>query len=174
MLHLFYSRVQNPTNRFSVSDSIFPDIPAKLGRSVKQQPSSSAHLMRQFLRGLFVVYVRLKILNSYRFTCPTPDVCHVWGGCGWHKHIPKCSKYHRQRDASHTAKLDLAKDNCPRPLIVSVVYLDMYHVRIYSRVFQMYHPCMRRELPCSIRTPANQTSRIEHCIHACKSLQQVI
>jgi hypothetical protein len=33
-----------------------------------------------------------------------------------------------------------------------------------------HHPCMRRELPCSMHTPANQTSRIEHDTHASKPL----
>jgi hypothetical protein len=41
-------------------------------------------------------------------------------------------------------------------------------VSFYSLVFQMHNPCMRRELPCSIHTPANQTSRTEHGIHASK------
>jgi hypothetical protein len=50
----------------------------------------------------------LPILHSYLFPNLIPDVCHAWGGCGWHKHIPMHFKYHRQRDASLTAKLVLA------------------------------------------------------------------
>jgi hypothetical protein len=55
------------------------------------------------------VDICLPILHSYwRPSVLIFDACHAWGGCGWHKHIPRHSKHHRQRDASLTAKLDLA------------------------------------------------------------------
>jgi hypothetical protein len=54
------------------------------------------------------VDICIPILHSYRPPSLLPDACHAWGGCGWHKHTPKHSKHHRQRDASLTAKLDLA------------------------------------------------------------------
>jgi hypothetical protein len=51
----------------------------------------------------------LPILHSYLFpSMLLSDACHAWGGCGWHTHIHKHSKHHRQSDASLTAKLDLA------------------------------------------------------------------
>jgi hypothetical protein len=81
-------------------------VPAKLSRNAKQHSSNSAHLMRRFVPGL--VDMCLPILHSYCFLSLIPDVRHAWGGCGWHKHIIKHSKHHRQRDASLTAKLDLA------------------------------------------------------------------
>jgi hypothetical protein len=59
----------------------------------------------------------LSILHSYWFTSPILDVCHAWGGCGWHKHILKHFKY-RQRYASQGAKLDLAphQSQAPSPI----------------------------------------------------------
>jgi hypothetical protein len=59
-----------------------------------------------------------------------------------------------------------ANANRPRPFIASILYPYLRHVVLNSLVFQIYHACLRRELPCSICTPANQTSRIEHGTHA--------
>jgi hypothetical protein len=50
-----------------------------------------------------------------------------------------------------------------------IVYPNLRHVRICSLASQKHHPCMRRELPCFIPTPANQTSRIEDGTHASKA-----
>jgi hypothetical protein len=52
--------------------------------------------------------------------------------------------------------------------IVCSVYPNLRHVRFRSLAFQKHHPCLRRILPCSIHTPANQTSRIKHGTHASK------
>jgi hypothetical protein len=104
------------------------------------------------------VYMYLPIHHCYRFTSSIPDVCHAWGACGLHNLIPKHSKHHyRQRDASQSVKLDLAPNPSQSPL-------HIYNVRclskpasygFYSLVFHIHHPCMRRELPCSIHTPMN-------------------
>jgi hypothetical protein len=48
------------------------------------------------------------------------------------------------------------------------VYPNLRHVRSCSLAFQKEHPRKRRELPCSIHTPANPTSRIEYGTHASK------
>jgi hypothetical protein len=53
------------------------------------------------------------------------------------------------------------------------VYPNLRHVRFCSLAFQKYSMFPRRELPYSIHTPANQTSRIEHGTHAFKPLQKV-
>jgi hypothetical protein len=49
-----YSRVQVPTHRFYVIYSIFRDMMAKLSRNAKQETPTSAHPMRQFVRGLSI------------------------------------------------------------------------------------------------------------------------
>jgi hypothetical protein len=110
----------------------------------------------------------LKILYSYLFSSLTPDVCHAWGGCGWHKRIPKHSKHHRQTDASLSAELDLAPHQSQSPShVYSVQCLSKpASCAILLDCFSKHHPCLRRELPCSIHTPTNQTSRIEHGTHA--------
>jgi hypothetical protein len=60
----------------------------------------------------------------------------------------------------------LAQANRP-PFITSIVYSANLHsnVSFYSLAYQIHHPYLWRELPCSLHTPANQTSGIEHGIH---------
>jgi hypothetical protein len=85
--------------------------------------------------------------------------------------MPKHSKHHRQRYGSLTAKLDLTS-----PLIQSPSHA--YNVQCLSKpascafflaCFPKNHSCQRRELPCSIHTTANQTSRTEHGTHDSKA-----
>ena len=44
------------------------------------------------------------------------DMCHVWGGCVCHQHIPNHSEQHPQSAFSRTAKLDLAPPLRQSPL----------------------------------------------------------
>jgi hypothetical protein len=74
-----------------------------------------------------LVDICVPILHSYRFPSLIPDVCHAWGGCGWHKHIPKHSKHHRQRDASLAVKLDLAPPLSQSPSHVYSVHSSFKH-----------------------------------------------
>jgi hypothetical protein len=53
----------------------------------------------------------------------------------------------------------LAKANRPSTTPLTI-HPTLHHVRFNSLLFQIHHPCLRRELPCSIYTPANLTSRI--------------
>jgi hypothetical protein len=44
----------------------------------------------------------------------------------------------------------------PRPFNACTLYPTLHHVGFYSLIFQIHHPCMWRELPCSIHTPATK------------------
>jgi hypothetical protein len=96
--------------------------------------------MRRFVRGLSISVYQFFIPSDFR--AQIPDVCYAWGGCGWHKHILKHSKHHRQRDASITAKLDLAPHQSQWPSHVStcIAHPNRCHVRFYSLAFQVHHP----------------------------------
>jgi hypothetical protein len=65
--------------------------------------------------GAGFVDMYLPILNSFGFPSLIPDVCYAWGGYGWHKHIPKHFKHHRQLYASLTTKLDHAPHHSQSP-----------------------------------------------------------
>jgi hypothetical protein len=117
--------------------------------------------------------VRRLLIHAYQFFIPTNLHAKflTCAACGagpvvGTKHISKHSKHHRQRVASQrpssTSPLANA-NNCP-----SIACIDLYpilhYVCFYLLVIQIHHPCMRRELPCSIHTPASQTSGLEHGI----------
>jgi hypothetical protein len=68
-------------------------------------------------------------------------------------------------------KLDLAPPESQSPSHVYIswsVYPNLRHVRFCLLAFRKHHQCLRRAIPCSIHTPANQTSRIDHGTHASK------
>jgi hypothetical protein len=94
------------------------------------------------------------------------NVCHGLGGFGWHKHILKHSKHHPQCDASQTAKLDIAhrqsQSPSPSPIYGAQCLFKLASCEFYSLPFQIHKPCVRRELPCSIHTPARRKPILAH------------
>jgi hypothetical protein len=111
--------------------------PAKLSRSANQHLSNSAHLMRRFVQGLSIYVV-------YQLFIPSliPDVCN--------KHIPNHSKHHRQRDASLTAKLDLAP-----PLSQSPSHV--YNVLCLSNPATAFLKCRKRAFYVHAKTTSRAT-----------------
>jgi hypothetical protein len=131
----------------------FRDILAKPSRGAKQHPSNSAHLMRRFVRGLSMHVYHLFTPSDLQAQFPTRATFGA-GVCGWHKHIPKHSKHHRNvmRPEWPNWTSPLAKANRPLSFLACIVYATLHHVGFYSLIFQIHHPCMRRELLCMLHS----------------------
>ena len=98
------------------------------------------------------------------------DMCHVWGGCVCHQHIPNHSEQHPQ--SAHPERpswtLPLPYGNRLRMFTTCISYQRSRHRHFCSLASQEHHPCLRRDLPCSIHTPANTASCIDHGTHLAK------
>jgi hypothetical protein len=153
---LFNARLTHLLSRQDIHISLFYELlysPLYSGKAVRSNTCrirlTSWGDSRGFCRDLLNNSLFLVIYkpNSRRVPC----VGRVWLAQAQH------SKHHRQRDAFQLAKLDLAprQSQSPRPLTACTIYPTLYGVGINSLVFQIQHPCLRPELPCSIHTPAN-------------------
>jgi hypothetical protein len=111
-------------------------------------------------------------IHVYQFYIPFylhakfPTCTTHMGRCGWHKHIPKHPKHHRPCVPNGQVEAH------PSPMLIALAHFSTYRVHQvgFTCLFSHYitRACGVNFHACSIHTPANQTSRIQHGIRASK------
>jgi hypothetical protein len=123
-------------------------------------PPSSAHLM---MRYIFTSSSFLVICKPLLPACATRGAGVI--STRTHPSIPNTT-INVMRPIQQRRTSPLTKANRPQLFTACRVCPNLRHVGFYSHAFQIHHPCLKHELPCSIHSIANQNLRIEHGTHA--------